>query len=81
MMLFDQGADVNAQGGLYGNALQAALYRGDENVVRLLLNHDAVVNRKDIQGRTPFHLASAEGRIRTVEILSSFESDSNFIDT
>jgi len=49
-------------------------------VVRLLLDHDAVINRKDIQGRTPFHLASAEGQMETVKTLSSFGSDPTIID-
>jgi ankyrin repeat protein len=48
-LLVDKGADVNAQGGLYGNALQAAVsYRGHEAVVRLLLDKGADVNA---QGR------------------------------
>ena len=49
-------------------------------MVRLLLNHDAAVNRKDIQGRTPSHLASTEGHMKIVEILSSFGSDPTIID-
>ena len=49
-------------------------------MVRLLLNHDAVVNRKDIQGRDPFHLASAGGRMKIVEILSRFGVDLTIID-
>ena len=49
-------------------------------MVRLLLNHDAVMNQKDIQGRTPFHIALAGGWIKIVKILSSFRSDSTVID-
>ena len=80
-MLLDKGADVNAQGGTYGSALQAASFGGHHKVVRLLLNHHALVNQKDIQGRTPFRLASAGGRMKVVEILSSFGSDPTAIDT
>ncbi|OWY52202.1 HET-like protein [Alternaria alternata] len=40
-LLLDKGADVNAQGGEYGNALQAASARGDEQVVKTLLNAGA----------------------------------------
>ena len=40
-LLLEKGADVNAQGGQYGNALQAASYRGHEAVVRLLLKSGA----------------------------------------
>ena len=36
-MLLDRGADVNAQGGHYGNALQAASIGGHEKVVQMLL--------------------------------------------
>jgi hypothetical protein len=34
--LLDEGAEVNAQGGGYGNALQAASSRGHEKVVQIL---------------------------------------------
>ncbi|PZD22052.1 Ank-2 multi-domain protein, partial [Pyrenophora tritici-repentis] len=39
--LIDQGAEVNAQGGEYGNALQAALAGGYEQVVKALLDAGA----------------------------------------
>ena len=42
--LLDHGADINAQGGKYGNALQAAASRGDEARVRLLLDRGADCN-------------------------------------
>jgi hypothetical protein len=35
-MLLDKGAEVNAQGGHFGNALEAASSGGHEAVVRLL---------------------------------------------
>jgi ankyrin repeat protein len=43
-LLLGKGADVNAQGsgGEYGNALQAASFRGHEKVVELLLGRGAV---------------------------------------
>ena len=40
-LLLDLGAPVNAQGGYYGNALQAASTRGCEPIVRLLLDRGA----------------------------------------
>lgn len=45
--LVQMGADINAQGGLqgcYGNALQAAAFRGSKDLVQLLLNSGADVN-------------------------------------
>jgi ankyrin repeat protein len=36
-LLIDKGADVNAQGGHYGYVLQAASYRDDEAVVKMLV--------------------------------------------
>jgi ankyrin repeat protein len=46
-ILLEKGADVNAQGGYYGNALQAAItMEGSENIVRLLLEKGADVNAK-----------------------------------
>ena len=35
--LLGEGADVNASGGLYGNALQAAAYKENKDIVSLLL--------------------------------------------
>jgi ankyrin repeat protein len=43
-MLLDAGADVNAQGGYCGNALQAASWGGHEEVVQMLLAAGADVN-------------------------------------
>ena len=38
------GADVNAQGGKYGNALQAALGKGHDQIVRMLLDEGADID-------------------------------------
>jgi ankyrin repeat protein len=42
-MLLEKGADVNAQGGDYGNALHAASVEGHEKVVEMLLEKGADV--------------------------------------
>jgi ankyrin repeat protein len=43
-MLLDAGADVNAQGGEYGNALQTAVYRKNSKIVQMLLDAGAIAN-------------------------------------
>ena len=40
-------SDVNAQGGVYGNALQAASYRGFGGIVKMLLECGADVNAQE----------------------------------
>ncbi|KAK4220779.1 hypothetical protein QBC38DRAFT_493467 [Podospora fimiseda] len=42
--MLDKGADVNAQGGGYGNALQAASSGGHQEIVKLLLDKGADVS-------------------------------------
>ena len=43
-MLLDKGADVNAQGGRCGNALQAASYESCDKVVQMLLDRGANID-------------------------------------
>jgi ankyrin repeat protein len=43
-LLIDNGADVNAQSGDYGDALQVALQESQEQIVELLLDKSAYVN-------------------------------------
>ena len=45
--VFHHGADVNAQEGLYKNALQATLSKGHMGVVQLLLDSRADVNAEE----------------------------------
>lgn len=45
-LLLEKGADVNAQGGKLGNALQAASRRGDHAIMRLLIEGGADVNMR-----------------------------------
>jgi ankyrin repeat protein len=47
-VLLDKGADVNAQGGHYGNALQEAASEGHDNIVQVL--HDKGANMNVQQG-------------------------------
>lgn len=45
-LLLDQGAEVNAQGRRYGNALQAACAGGHQRVAEMLLDKGAAVNAR-----------------------------------
>ncbi|KAJ7850396.1 ankyrin repeat-containing domain protein [Mycena olivaceomarginata] len=68
-LLIENGADPNAKGGPYGNALQAASENGHETVVRVLLDHGA-----DVNGEVGWHgralkAASSGGHIAIVELI------------
>ncbi|KAI2483801.1 Ank-2 multi-domain protein [Pyrenophora tritici-repentis] len=68
-LLLDKGADVNAQGGHYGNALQAAAYGGHEQLLELLISNYSISRLQDYYGRTLLWWAAAGGNIATVETL------------
>lgn len=46
-LLLDQGADVKAQGGEYGNAIQAASNGSHKRVVQMLLDQGGDVNVRE----------------------------------
>jgi hypothetical protein len=83
--LLDWGADVNAQGGYYGNALQAASVRGHEAVVRLLLDRGVDVNTQggyDVNAQGGFYgnalkAASVRGHEAVVRLLLDKGADIN----
>jgi ankyrin repeat protein len=68
-ILVDAGANVNAEGGFYGNALQAASYGGHEKVVQVLLDNGANPDSKDNYGRTALLWAAANGHVEVVNRL------------
>ncbi|KAI1595117.1 Arp Ankyrin repeat [Pyrenophora tritici-repentis] len=68
-MLLDAGADVNAQGGHYGNALQAASTEGHEQVVKMLLDAGAEVNAQGGEYGNALQAASAQGHEQVVKAL------------
>ncbi|KAM7182918.1 Ankyrin repeat-containing domain protein [Rhypophila sp. PSN 637] len=82
--IIPRGADVNAQGGKYGNALQAASERGHEAIVRLLLEKGADVNEKgaDVNAQGSFYgnalqAASKRGHEVIVRLLLEKGADVN----
>lgn len=68
-ILLEHGAEVNTQGVLLGNALQAASDDGHEKVVRILLDSRVDPNSKDNHGRTALLWAAANGYIAVVKLL------------
>lgn len=67
--LLDSSADINAQTGIYGTALQAAAVGGHETVVHLLLDRGADVNAQGGQYGTALMVASAESHEAIVRLL------------
>ncbi|KAF5690614.1 ankyrin repeat [Fusarium denticulatum] len=77
LALLRLGADPNAQGGEYGNALQKACYETDyqSGVIDLLLNQGAEINRKGGCYGTVLHAACAKPSPELVDILLSRGAD------
>jgi ankyrin repeat protein len=65
----NKGADVNAQGERYGNALQAASFGGHQEIVKLLLNKEADVNAQGGLYGNALQAASLGGHQEIVKLL------------
>jgi ankyrin repeat protein len=76
-LLLLMGADVNAQGGYYGNALQGASSGGHESVVRLLLEWGADVNAQGGYYGNALQGASSGGHESVVQLLLEWGADVN----
>ncbi|KAJ6587435.1 ankyrin repeat domain-containing protein [Mycena vulgaris] len=76
-LLLDKGADVNAQGGYFGNALQAASFSGHELMVQLLINKDADVNAQGGRYWNALQAASLNGHELVVQLLIDKGADVN----
>lgn len=70
-LLLDKDADVNAQDGYYGNALQAASSEGHEAVVKLLLDKDAEVNAQGGWYGNALQAASLGGHEAVMKLLKA----------
>ena len=77
MILLRKGADVNAQRGIYGNALQAASSRGHEMVVQLLLEKGADINAQGGEYGNALQAASSRGHEAVVHLLLEKGADVN----
>ncbi|KAF2022563.1 ankyrin, partial [Setomelanomma holmii] len=72
-LLLEKNADVDAQGGRYGNALCAASYGGHKIIAKLLFDKDSDLEAKgtDVQGWNPLQLAARGGHLRIFQYLAS----------
>jgi hypothetical protein len=75
--LVDKGADVNADGGSYGNALQAASYNGHQEIVTLLLNKGANINADGGFYGNALQAASYGGHQEVITLLLNKGADIN----
>ncbi|USP80370.1 hypothetical protein yc1106_07644 [Curvularia clavata] len=76
-MLLDKGANVNAQGGHYGNALQAASAEGHKDIVTLLLERGANVNAQGGFYSNALYAASDGGYKEIVTLLLDKDANVN----
>lgn len=76
-MLLDKNADVNAQGGRCGNALQAASSRGHDKIVQLLLDKNADINAQGGLYGNALYAASTQGHNKIVQMLLDNNADVN----
>jgi ankyrin repeat protein len=76
-LLLKCGANVNAQGGCYDNALQAASAMGHERIVELLIKSGANVNAQGGSYGNALQAASIRDSERIVELLITNGADVN----
>ncbi|KAJ6126271.1 hypothetical protein N7471_010764 [Penicillium samsonianum] len=76
-MLLERGADVNAQGGFYGNAFQAACAGGHDKIAQMLLERGADVNAQGGSYGNAFQAACARGHDKIAQMLLERGADVN----
>ncbi|KAJ6496842.1 ankyrin repeat-containing domain protein [Mycena vulgaris] len=76
-LLIDEGADVNAEGGHYGNALQAATLNGHKQIVQLLIDEGADVNSQGGYHGNALQAAAFNGHEQIVQHLIAKGADVN----
>jgi ankyrin repeat protein len=73
-LLFEKGADIEAETNCGRTALHWAALRGHDAVVKLLLEKGADVEPKDSNGRTALDIASSYGHEAVVNVLSNVKN-------
>ncbi|KXH45551.1 pfs domain-containing protein [Colletotrichum salicis] len=67
--LLKNGADIHAQGGEYGNALQAASFNGNKEVIQILLDKGADIHAQGGHFGNALQAASFNGHKDVIQIL------------
>lgn len=67
--LIKKGVDVNAKGGIHGNALTTAAYHNKKNIVKILLEHGALINQLGGPDGFALHSAAGQGHGDVVKVL------------
>jgi hypothetical protein len=75
--LINNGADINAQGGAFINALQAAIARGYAEIVQLLLDRGADINAQGGQLGNALQATTVHGNTKIVQLLLDNGADVN----
>ena len=75
--LLEMGADLNAQGGNHGNALQATVYGGHEAIAKLLIEKGADVNAQGGKYGNALYAASERGHETIAKLLIEKGADVN----
>lgn len=76
-LLMTSGADVNAQGGSYGNPLQTAIYYGHTTIVELLLKRGADVNTQGGFYGNALQAAARYGDMTMINMLLKSDAEVN----
>lgn len=69
LRLIKKGVDVNAKGGIHGNALTTAAYHNRKNIVKTLLEHGALINQPGGPDGFALHTAAGQGHGDVVKVL------------
>ncbi|KAM3513179.1 hypothetical protein MY11210_003204 [Beauveria gryllotalpidicola] len=73
--LIGKGADVNARGGFYGNALQAASTKGYQEIIQLLLDNGADPNAQGGHYSNALEAAGYHGHHEIIQLLLNKGAD------
>ncbi len=72
-LLLERGADPSIKGKNGSTPLHFAARRGNEEIVKVLLEHPKVnVNVTDGSGKTPLHIACSEGHRKVCQLLLNY---------